>query len=370
MNNSVSFQDLKNRISISEIAERIGYRLNTKAGKKYLEYKLFNGNDKIDEIVVYTNNPVSQTYFSRNGIGDKGDLISFVRNRLSYFSNYQGQDYEAVKDILCKHIGGGTLTSSYKNTCVSHVSKFDINDYVVSVNHKIIYSYLNRIRRISNDTIGDFIKIGAVRTVSKKNTQYNITNVAFPFVQLQSPGDIVNFELRNFNAYKNTSYKGFCEGGNKASACWIASFSSSWCNVKNLYIGESALDMMALYQLLPDEEKEDVAFISVGGNLVYEQIKNLRMFFPAAVIHLSFDNDIQGNIYDVEAAYYLVSGITPKIYKSNDDIVINLYDTLNMRVRTDEFSSLNYLICNNLYPNWLHIHKATGAKDFNDMLQF
>lgn len=40
---NTTFQELKNYVRISDVAEHIGYRLNTGAGKKYLEYRLYNG---------------------------------------------------------------------------------------------------------------------------------------------------------------------------------------------------------------------------------------------------------------------------------------------------------------------------------------
>lgn len=81
---NTTFQELKNHVRISDVAEYIGYRLNTGAGKKYLEYRLFNGGTKVDEIVIYTTS-YSQTFFSRNGYGDKGDVVNFILNRLHLF---------------------------------------------------------------------------------------------------------------------------------------------------------------------------------------------------------------------------------------------------------------------------------------------
>ena len=102
--NNTTFQELKSRIRISDVAEYIGYRLNTGAGKKYLEYRLYNGTTKVDEIVVYTTT-YSQTFFSRNGYGDKGDVVNFILNRLHLFPGYKGMGYDAVAEILSKMSG-------------------------------------------------------------------------------------------------------------------------------------------------------------------------------------------------------------------------------------------------------------------------
>ena len=49
----MSFQDLKQRVKINDVAEYLGYTFNPSAGKRYLEYRLMNGNSKVDEIVIY-----------------------------------------------------------------------------------------------------------------------------------------------------------------------------------------------------------------------------------------------------------------------------------------------------------------------------
>lgn len=362
-----TFQEYKRKISISEVAESLGYKLNAKAGRKYLEYKLYSGNTKVDEILIY-NNGGNQTYFSRFGVGDKGDLINFVMNRLSSFT-CSGSGYDAVREVLSKYSKDVAVVTRQKVVLPNIETKFNIDDYEISVNEKVLYEYLNDIRKISIDTINAFIKIGAVKTVCNRTNPYKILNVAFPFCSILNPEDILNFELRNYNSRQGRSFKGFCPGGNKANAVWVASFASDRGKVKNVYIGESALDMMALYQILDDGEKKDGAFISVGGNLVYSQIKDLKLAFPNADIILCFDDDTQGNIYDVMAAYFLVKGLEPKVYRNANDVIISLYnDVVVLRSSIDKFVSLNYLLGVDLLPNWLQIKKAHGAKDFNDIL--
>lgn len=362
-----TFQEYKRKISISEVAESLGYKLNAKAGRKYLEYKLYSGNTKVDEILIYNNGGI-QTYFSRFGIGDKGDLINFVMNRLSSFT-CSGNGYDAVREVLSKYSNDVSVETRPKKVLPNVETKFSIDDYDISVNEKVIYEYLNEIRKISIDTIKAFIKIGAVNTVCNRTNAYKILNVAFPFCFISNPEEILNFELRNYNSRQGRSFKGFCPGGSKANAVWIASFASDRNKVKNVYIGESALDMMALYQVLDEGEREDAAFISVGGNLVYSQIKDLRAAFPNAEVYLCFDDDTQGNIYDVMAAYFLVKGLEPKVYRNANDVIISLYDNVvELKTSVNKFVSLNYLLGVDVMPEWLHIKKPHAAKDWNDVL--
>lgn len=359
-----SFQDLKQRITIAEIAESIGYRLTSSSGAKHLEYQLRSGGCKLDEVVIYKNVNY-QTYFSR-GIGDKGDLVSFVINRLNMFSNYTGEGYEAVYEILMSRTGV-SIAPVQRSQTMAPEHLFNLNDYEVMCKQNVIYAYLNKTRGISMNTISDFLRINSITTVAKKNQTSNYANVAFPFRVLEEPEKIVNFELRNYNSYRKEHFKGFCTGGNKSSACWIASFASEWNKVKNLYIGESALDMMSLYEMLDPKDRNDSAFMSLGGNLLVRQIMNVRKLFPNAVIHFAFDNDEMGQIYDVVAAYWLVRNVFIKGFKRNDEIIFSVNES-ELTFKAADFSSLCYLIENDLYPSWLHIKKAVGAKDFNDML--
>lgn len=360
----MEFQELKNRITISEIAEKLGYKLNASAGKKYLEYRLYIGNSKIDEIIVYNNS--NQTYFSRNGIGDKGDLINFVHNRLNMFSSYEGEGYSAVHDILTRHIGTAAVNVSKDYSVPQKSSEsFNLQNYEISKNQKIIYAYLGKIRKLSSSTISDFLRINSVCTVSRKETKK--INVAFPFRKLGNDG-ITNFELRNFNSFKNEEYKGFCTGGDKTSSCWSAVFSNDKAKVKNVYIGESALDMMALYEILPQSRKYNAAFISVGGNLVYTQIEKIFHEFPNANVHLAFDNDAQGNIYDVEASYFLIKGEKPKVYKQGDETIIQMDDTKE-NYAAQNFSAKSFLQNKNIVSERVIIIKPQKTKDWNDFLK-
>lgn len=127
--------------------------------------------------------------------------------------------------------------------------------------------------------------------------------------------------------------------------------------------------MMALYQLLPERMRINAAFISLGGNLGYGQIKDIKHLFPHAVIYLAFDNDLQGQIYDVEAAYYLVKGKEPKLFKNAAGKVVVKLDNQELTINDSDFNSKTFLHSHGIEAEWLRIIKAQGAKDFNDMLK-
>lgn len=354
----MDYQELKQRIKIEDVAVYIGYVYNPRAGRSgTVEYRLYSGNQKIDEIVIYR--VQQQSYFSRSGIGDKGDLINFVFNRLSFFPGRKSsKSWEAVSEILHSFIG---------HTCdrkedIPHINNksFNISDYCLDLKKNILYAFLNKTRGISIHTINRFLSIGSLYTVSKIGNHY--VNIAFPYRKIGGNGDIVNFELRNYRPDVG-SYKGFCPGGNKSDACWIASFASTYAEVTDLYIGESGIDMMSLMELLGTDLPDKSAFISIGGNLTGNQLKDLNKVFVNARIHLAFDNDVQGRIYSLQAAILLKEGHYKKIFNNNNGKI----------VMGDQFLPLNFDVVKyiNNIKGQLDIDiiiPTDGAKDFNELL--
>lgn len=293
-----TFSDWRARISIIDMAASIGYRLNAKAGTRLLEMVLYENGNKVDEIVIYNKNiSENQTFFSRK-IGDKGNLVDFVYNRLSRFP-HTSDGFKGVAEVFENFNEQNASTATlYQAHIQEDTYNFKLSDYEIRYDNNSTLKYLNRERKLSGSTMLAFLRIKAVCSV--KYNGMSFANVGFPY---REPGkeDIVNFELRN-KGKGNTSFKGFCKGGNKATACWSANFCEPE-RVNNIYIGESAIDMMSLYELKKMEPYNNcAAFISTGGNPVTEQIKNLKKIYPNAKVNLCFDNDIQGQIFNVVAS--------------------------------------------------------------------
>ena len=197
-------------------------------------------------------------------------------------------------------------------------TSFNLEDYDVVTGSHPALNYLYSGRKISEKTIRDFMGIQAVLSVRRKNS--DIWNVAFPYKR-QGETDIVNFELRN-KGFNGKSYKSFCSGGIKSTACWIASF-SPYHEVRQLYISESAIDMMSLYELSGLNVNCQCAFVSTGGNLIQGQINRLKELFPNAIVNLCNDNDMQGRIFNVLSALYY-RGIEAKAYRDKANKIVNL----------------------------------------------
>lgn len=364
-----TFQEFRDKISIIEIAESLGYFKNkVKGGQKCHTYTLGDIKNPQDEIVVYyPDEPSRQTYFSRRGgMDDKGNLISFVANRLDSFTHAGGTGFQAVNDILSRYLG-----DSYEHKVVAQkvainkVNSFDIKKYNIEPAKISDFPFLLNARKLSTNTIQDFISIYAIYKVQDREKSFY--NCGFPF---RKPGriEISNFELRNHNRLTNVGYKGFCVGGDKSSSSWVAAFTNKE-SITDVFFFESAIDAMSFYELKEITKNNTYAFVSLGGNIGRKQIENIRNEYPNAVLHFCFDNDTQGNIYDVTCAYWL-QDVCCKGFKEyptgnpvfdfNDGKEREMFDANN-------FNSIAYLKEKQIYIYQVH-KPGHNRKDWNEEL--
>lgn len=362
-----TFQDFRNRISIIEIAEKLGYWWNKeKGGQRAHTYTLGDKKNPQDEIVVYNpNDSSSQTYFSRRGgFEDKGNLINFVLNRLDRFA-HDGNGFEAVNDILARYLGDNTEVKSLKTTTSPSV-EFNIKHYNIEPAKLTDFKFLTQVRKISEKTILDFIKIFAIYKV--QHISWNYYNCGFPF---RVPGhiDITNFSLRNYNWSTGEGYKRFCAGGDKSNSCWIAAFTAKE-NITDLYLFESEIDAMSYYELKGFTKDTTAAFVSLGGNVVRSQIEGLRKEYPNVQFHCCYDNDTQGLIFDVTTCLWL-HGIDCKGFKEypTGNPVFDFGNGIKEIFDKENFNSESYLHSKGIdsYP----IHKpGHNRKDHNEELVY
>ena len=292
-----ALDEFKKKVSIIQIVEDLGYQLDKKEGLKTPCYKLYAGDTKIDTVII--NNPntnENQYYFSRQ-TNEKGDVISFVKNNIDRWNVDSNKSLWAnIYDVLANYANMPSLEqnmeSQYKQSAKKEYKEFDINNYKVVDNPKIEYlGYLTNNRAISQDVIKDFLPfIKQVAVQYKGNTFYN---VCFPYV---TPGEdkITNLEIRN------TNFKGMATGGNKRDSVWMAT-SGVPQMVKQVYLFESAIDALSFYELNKSKVPlKECAFVSIGGYLSTNQVKNVINHFPNAQINCCFDNDINGRIYAIK----------------------------------------------------------------------
>lgn len=336
----MDFNDYRAKITIAEMAEYLGYTKISGPNARYLEYALGSRQMPEDKIIIYPN---GKAYFSCKGdINDKGDLTKFVLYRLNKFSNCTQSGYKGVNEVLSKYLGNDLKTASPTriDTTQRKNITFDINRYSPRPLTKTTFNYLNKTRYLSPKTIEDFSSRLLVYSVGAKD------NAGFPF---RKPGqmEILNFEMRNYDAVQNVNFKGFCLGGDKSNSCWIANF-VPFDKVTEVYLFESAIDAMSFYEINHFNKNTTCAFISIGGNVTQSQIVSIKSVFPNVKWNCCFDNDGAGNGFDVATAYYLrgddCKAFSRTIPGDNfRSVFISFPNGQTQSWKEEEFSSRHYL---------------------------
>ena len=98
----VSFQEMKPRVGIDDVAFSLGYKLNRQAGVgRYIELVLPDGRgEKLDTIIIsHPQEKDRQRYFHRNS-GKRGDVVDFIGENLSRFNKFGRNLWEVIGKVL------------------------------------------------------------------------------------------------------------------------------------------------------------------------------------------------------------------------------------------------------------------------------
>lgn len=358
-----TFEDYKNKISIIQVAEDLGYEVESGKGLSNPQFRLYENGIKIDEIVIRNpNNSATQTYISRRGRGDEGGLIHFVLNRLDMFTySASVKDYDAVNEILSQYMDGGIVVGKKNENSAGFEYRenrsFDIDQYNITAASLQKLTYLKNTRKIKPEILNLFLP--HIFIVQDMKNPYGYINIGFPY-RVPCEDNIVNFELRN------DGYKAFCAGGNKSTAIYAVSWANTPTEVKKMLFFESAIDLMSFVQLYFNKLNfKDTAFISLGGAVARGQISGSRLLYPNAAPILCFDNDVPGNVFDINAAAYLLGKSFHASYLNN---VVTIKDNQQkIEIMPDAFSSKKYF--EELKVPIIIFKSKSPYKDFNEMLQ-
>lgn len=358
-----TFDEYKEKVSIMQVAEYLGYTYDKTKGKTELTYNKKDESGKIlDQIVISNpNDPRNQHYFDRNYKG--GDLINFIRNHLNDFANLTNQaNNEWVKvNIIASHFANIPYTPKMETIQKSQSEPKELNrDRYVETTPKVEnLMYLTRERMISPTTVEKFLPF--ITLIQDKESKGNYVNIGFPY---HKPGndETTNFEIRNHG------YKGMAAGGDKENSVWIATNAENKNQVKNVIFFESAIDAMSFYELKKGYYKlADTAFVSVGGYVSHNQIENTLKQFPNARVSTGFDNDINGKLYDV-LTYAIAMNKDIRVSKNDGEFKFS-WDNKSIRIPQEEISLAKFKEESGIHKVFGTAFKASGeAKDFNEML--
>lgn len=289
----LSFQDLKARVGVDDIAYALGYRLDRRAGVgRFFELVLRNGSKKVDTLIVRnTTNKAAQTYFRRDG--SHGDVVTLVRENLSSF-NVQGKnEWCQITDVLSKfaNIPAAEYRKDLETISSSKGSNpFDPNRYDIKALDSNNIPRLFAQRGLNIETVMMFAPYISLIS-DRMNRNFKGYNIGFPYTA-KCQEDVVGYEIRGYNGFKSKA-----AGTNSSTGAWIADFSNGNCaTVSNVFFFESAFDAMAFYQVNKHKLDKDIALVSIGGTFSDGQVLSVMDRFPNARLTDCFDNDLAGRI--------------------------------------------------------------------------
>lgn len=354
----LSFDDYKSKISIIQLLDDLGYKQDIKDGKVSPVFKLVDGKgNKLDEIVVKNPRSPQEHYFDRNYKG--GDLIQFIKNHINDFTQFNHPNTFVKINMILSHYAKIPYTPKYESYQGNNNSK-DITSRYKEISPRVSdLRFLTRERNLSPGTVETFLPF--IKLVQDTQGKGEYKNIGFPYINPSNGDKVTNYELRNYN------FKGMAAGGDKSNSVWVADFSPHPAMAKHIYFAESAIDAMSFYELNKSRIKlDECVFCSIGGYISNNQIINTLNKYPKGTVHTLFDNDLNGNIYDIK-----ILGILSKnainIREKNNNIEFTTakgtFEIPKEQVSIERFREKAHINA----P--VQVHKSGDAKDFNEILQ-
>lgn len=354
MQGGLTFKEYREKVPITQVAESLGYQVNLKKGRKRLEYKHPDG----DTVIISNpNNSARQLYFNRDGSIDRGSVIDFVANRLTRFNEHYQSVAEGINKVLSRLASEPQVFKpSFPVLKPKPFSESRYESLPVTVGK---LHYLTRARGLDRETVKLFMPYVRLVKDLQKEPAKAFVNIAFP---LTRPGaaDIVGYDLRNYG------FKSVAAGSDRQQGLWIADFAGDPAHTRYVFFGENPIDAMSFYQLHRHRiDIHSAVFIAFGGGIAKAQLQLALQRWPHAAKHSLFDNDYQGRVYDIVLASAM-SGKEASFKKENDSLQFTV-NGKRFELATHRLS-LSVFERHAGFRSGLHVHKARGAKDFNDLL--
>ena len=323
----VSFQEMKPRVGIDDVAFSLGYKLNRQAGVgRYIELILPDGRgEKLDTIVIsHPQEKDRQRYFHRN-TGKRGDVVDFIGENLNRFNKFGRNQWEVIGKVMADFANMPIVDNhdrGYAGGLGSHNPVFNPKRYTAqSLQGNMDYAMgIFEDRGLSPETVRLFER--HITIVTDQKNKNSLPMIGFPYREPGFSSDLAGYELRG-----DRGFKGKAAGTNSTTAVWTAGIHSALNNpqmVRHVYFCESAFDAMAFYQA--NRAKIDLphsAFVSVGGALSNGQVSGLMSHYCMAKAVDCFDNDLPGRIYGMRMAA-LLDGKRLSVIQMGDNLRLEM----------------------------------------------
>lgn len=366
MKNQYSFQELKARVSVIDVATYLGYQFDRSKGVAQPSFVLPSGTGEVlDRIYIKNPNDSSrQGYWRREGINNSGDVISFVRENIDKFGVVGNNELDTINKVLHRFAGQEFEFKDKQREyqAYSHTTQtFDPSRWVEGISPQTRDRIFSA-RNIDSHTLLTFAPY--IHSVQDTHQDRKYTYVAFPYTL---PGDdkLVGYELRGLGGFKSKA-----SGTNSHEGMWLATFADRKEDVRNIYIAESAFDALAFYQIHRDKiDLKSSAFVSFGGSFSDRQFTGLSQVYPQARPVLLFDADTTGVMYDIRTTA-LMSGKVVHSKIDGESVHFSI-DEKHFTLPLDGLSAKEFKEASgiDLPTSQLLVYKPyEGRKDWNDIL--
>ena len=367
----VSFQEMKPRVGIDDVAFSLGYKLNRQAGVgRYIELILPEGRgEKLDTIIIsHPQEKDRQRYFHRNS-GKRGDVVDFIGENLGRFNKFGRNQWEVIGKVLADFANMPVVDNhdrGYSGGLGSLNPVFNPKRYTAQpLARNMDYAMgIFEDRGISRETVSLFERHIAIVTDQKNRN--GLPMIGFPYREPDFCADLAGYELLG-----DRGFKGKAAGTNSTTAMWTAGIHSALNNpqmVRHVYFCESAYDAMSFYQA--NRAKMDLphsAFVSVGGALSNGQVSGLMKHYCMAKAVDCFDNDLPGRIYGMRMAA-LLDGKRLSVFQMGDNLRLEMDGkSFDMPVGKASVEELGKFI---KLPDRIEVMKPpVNYKDWNDVVR-
>lgn len=361
-NPRVDFRQLKAKVGIDDVAYRLGYRLDRRAGVgRYIEMVSQSGDDKI--IIKNPRNKAEQSYFRRNGMGG-GDVVSFIREHLADFHEYGRGEWENVARVLAKLANEPMpehsevrYSAQGRGSGLFDASRYEVTPATERMKEAMAFLVPRGLRRDTLEFFAPYLSL--VRDMQREGESY--INLGFPY-RVAGQEAVVGYELRGFGGFKSKAV-----GTNSTTGAWLATHAVTPTDVRHVYFAESGFDIMAFYQANRLRiDVDNAAFVSLGGTFSNGQVSTVMQHFCKAKAMDCFDNDLPGRMAGLRMAA-LLKGVPLGLFPVAENVKV----VADGKMTVVSAAELSLKALEELIPlhNKVGVAKpAPNFKDWNDQV--